>query len=50
MQQERFRSAIFKKRIQSSMTHLAIGAGDLGEDAHHRADEMKESHGCFLLC
>jgi hypothetical protein len=31
------------------MAHLAIGTGDLGEDAHHWADEMEESHGWFDL-
>jgi hypothetical protein len=28
--------------------HLAIGTGDLGEDAHYWADEMEESHGFFF--
>jgi hypothetical protein len=28
-----------------SNTYLTIRTGDLGEDAHDRADQVKESHG-----
>ena len=31
-------------KTNETKAHLAVGAGDLGEDAHDRTNQMKESH------
>lgn len=38
-------SSSSRSRVYLSTTYLTIRTGDLWEDAHDRADQVKESHG-----